>query len=41
MKYNDKVTLPNEENHKRYMELYQIYRELYGHNKDLFHMIET
>lgn len=36
VKYSDQVTEPNAENHRRYMELYAIYRELYEHNKELF-----
>lgn len=36
VKYSDKVTVPDPENHKVYMELFAKYTELYSHNKDLF-----
>ncbi|MBO1721592.1 xylulokinase [Extibacter sp. GGCC_0201] len=34
----DTVVTPNRENQKYYEEQFAVYRELYGHNKDLFHM---
>ncbi|MDD3339169.1 MAG: xylulokinase [Lachnospiraceae bacterium] len=33
---NDTVVLPNKENQKKYREQYEVYKELYPHNKDLF-----
>lgn len=35
---SDIAVEPNRENQKYYEEQLQIYKELYGHNKDLFHM---
>lgn len=36
----DTVVVPNHENQKYYEEQFSVYRELYEHNKDLFHMGE-
>jgi len=36
VKYSDRVVVPNPENHKIYMERFQVYSELYSHNKNLF-----
>lgn len=37
----EKTLHPNPEAHEKYMELYQIYRELYPTNKDLMHKISA
>lgn len=38
VRMKDTVVTPNRENQKYYEEQFAVYRELYGHNKDLFHM---
>ena len=41
VRLGDEVTEPNPENVKTYEEYYMIYKELYGHNKDLFRRYPT
>ena len=36
VRYSPEVVAPNMENHKLYEERFQIYKEIYGHNRDLF-----
>lgn len=40
VRMKDTVVTPNRENQKYYEEQFAVYRELYGHNKDLFHKRE-
>ena len=36
VRYSPDVVAPNMENHKLYEERFQVYKEIYSHNKDLF-----
>ena len=36
VRYSDEVVSPNMENHRLYEERFQVYKEIYDHNKDLF-----
>ena len=36
VRFSPEVVAPNMENHKLYEERFQVYREIYDHNRDLF-----
>ena len=39
VKYKDFEIIPNPENHKRYMEYYQLYKDIFGGCHDALHRV--